>query len=117
MELSSKTKKIGRKQPAPRTAKDCEDQLTALAYERARERLENGTAKSAEILYFLTKGSPVEQLKVERAQKELELMNAKIEAIKQQSRMEVEYAEAIRAITSYRATAFDDAEEEIDDED
>ena len=44
-------------------------------------------------------------------------MNAKIEAIRQQSRMEVEYAEAIRAITSYRATAFDDAEEEIDDED
>ena len=117
MELSSKSKKVGRKQSAPMSAKDCEDQLTALAYERARERLQNGTAKSAEIVYFLQKGSPMERLKVERAQKEVELMNAKIEAIKQQAQMEVVYAEAIKAMTSYRGSAFDDAEEEIDDGD
>ena len=88
-----------------------------MAYERAEERLRNGTAKSAEIVYFLQKGSPVERMKAEKAQKEVELMDAKIEAIKQQARMDLVYEEAIKAMTSYRGSAFEDVEEELDDED
>ena len=116
MKPSSDNKKVGRKLPAPKNAKGYEDQLIALAYDRARERLENGTAKSAEIVYFLQKGSPTERLKVERAQKEVELMNAKIDAIKQQARIDLMYEEAIKAMSSYRGTAFDDVEEEEDDD-
>lgn len=117
MRPSSNDKKVGRKQYAPKSAQAYEEELTALAYERARERLENGTAKSAEIVYFLQKGSPTEKLKLERAQKEVELMNAKIEAIQQQARLDLVYEEAIKAMSDYRGTAFDDAEEEVEYED
>lgn len=117
MKPSSDSKKVGRKLPAPRSAQSYEDQCISLAYDRARERLENGTAKSAEIVYFLQKGSPTERLKLERAQKEVELMNAKIDAIKQQARIDLMYEETIKAMSSYRGSAFDDAEEEVDDED
>lgn len=116
MEPSSSKTKGGRKSLTPKTAKGYEDTLIALAYERAEERLRNGTAKSAEIVYFLQKGSPVERMKAERAQKEVELMDAKIKAIQQQARMDLVYEEAIRAMTSYRGTAFDDVEEEMDDD-
>lgn len=117
MKPSSNDKKVMRKQAAPKTAKAYEEQLISLAYDRARERLENGTAKSAEIVYFLQKGSPTERLKLERAQKEVELMNAKIDAIKQQARLDLVYEEAIKAMSDYRGSAFDDSEEEVDDED
>lgn len=117
MKPGSSDNKVVRKSPTPRTAKSYEDTLIALAYERAEERLRNGTAKSAEIVYFLQKGSPVERMKAEKAQKEVELMDAKIEAIKQQARMDLVYEEAIKAMTSYRGSAFDDVEEELDDED
>jgi len=115
MEPSSGTKKVSRKYPTPKTAKGYEDSCIALAYGLAEERLRNGTAKSAEIVYFLQKGSPTEKLKLERAQKEVELMNTKIEAIKNQARIDVVYEEALRAISGYRGTAFDDVEEEDDD--
>ena len=117
MKPSSDSNKLGKKLPAPKTAKSYEEQCIALAYDRARERLENGTAKSAEIVYFLQKGSPTERLRLERAEKEVELMNAKIDAIKQQARIDLMYEEAIKAMSSYRGSAFDDAEEELDDED
>lgn len=117
MKPGSSDKKVVRKSPTPRTAKSYEDTLIALAYERAEERLRNGTAKSAEIVYFLQKGSPVERMKAEKAQKEVELMDAKIEAIRQQARMDLVYEEAIKAMTSYRGSAFEDVEEELDDED
>lgn len=116
MEPNSSDKKQERKFPAPKTAKGYEDNCIALAYQRAEERLRNGTAKSAEIVYFLQKGSPSERLKVERAQKEVELMNAKIDAIKQQARLDLVYEEAIKAMSDYRGSAFDDAEEEFDED-
>ena len=55
-------------------------------------------------------------MKEERAKKEVELMDAKIEAIKQQARIDLAYEEAIKAITSYRGSAFDDLEEELDED-
>ena len=116
MEPSSGTKKVSRKYPTPRSAKGYEDNCIALAYNLAEERLRNGTAKSAEIVYFLQKGSPVEKLKAERAQKEVELMQAKIDAIKNQERMDIAYEEALKAISSYRGSIFNDTEEEEEDE-
>lgn len=116
MKPSSDDSKVGKKSITPKSAKGYEDTLIALAYERAEERLRNGTAKSAEIVYFLQKGSPIERMKAERAKKEVELMDAKIEAIKQQARIDLAYEEAIKAITSYRGSAFDDLEEELDED-
>lgn len=116
MEPKSSQKKVSGKRLAPKTAKGYEDDLVALAYERARERLQNGTAKSAEIVYFLQKGSPSERLKVERAEKEMQLMDAKIEAMKAQAKSELDYQEVLNAMFRYRGSAFDDAEE-YEDED
>lgn len=43
-------------------------------------------------------------------------MNAKIDAIKQQARLDLVYEEAIKAMSDYRGSAFDDAEEEFDED-
>lgn len=111
MKPNSSDAKVGRKHIAARTAKGCEDDLIALAYQRAEERLRNGTAKSAEIVYFLQKGSPTERLKAERAEKEMQLMDAKIEAMKAQAKSELDYQEVLNAMFRYRGSAFDEAEE------
>lgn len=78
-----------------------ENQLIALAYDVAEERLRNGTATSQEVVHFLRLGSLKERKELEMMEKKTELMTAKTEALQSAKRIEELYANAIDAMKSY----------------
>lgn len=90
-----------------------ENQLIALAYDVAEERLRNGTATSQEVCHFLRLGSMKERKELELLSKKIELDSAKTEALQSAKRIEDLYSNAINAFKSYRG----DPEEDADDPD
>lgn len=90
-----------------------ENQLIALAYDAAEERIRNGTASSAEIVHFLRLGSTKERLDQEDKRKDIELKAAKTEALQSMQRVEELYEGAIKAMRKYsgNGTADDDKED------
>lgn len=85
-----------------------ENQLIALAYDVAEERLRNGTATSQEVVHFLRLGSVKERKELELLSKKIELDTAKTEALQSAKRIEDLYANAISAFRSYRGDREDD---------
>lgn len=96
-----------------RTAEARENQLIALAYDLAEERLRNGTASSAEIVQWMKRGSQKERQELELTKKKMELMQAKVEALQSAKHVEELYGEAILAFRRYNGV-FDEGED-IDD--
>lgn len=76
-------------------------QMESLAVNLVEQRLRDGTATSQETTYYLKLTSPVEKLKQEKLEKEIALIDAKIEAIHKASDMEALYANALQAMTTY----------------
>lgn len=101
-----------KKTPPARTPEARENQLIALAYDVAEERLRNGTATSQEVVHFLRLGSMKERKELELMEKKNELMSAKTEALQSAKRIEELYSNAINAFKSYRPPT--DEEEEYD---
>jgi hypothetical protein len=89
-----------RRPPAP-TPEGRENQLVALAVDRAEQQLRDGTASAQVITHYLKLGSTRERLEQERLAHEVELLAAKREALASQHRVEELYTEAINAIRSY----------------
>lgn len=85
-----------------RTPEGREDQLIALAMDRAEERLLNGTATSQEIVHFLKLGSTKERLEKEKLEADVKLAEAKIESIKSMERIEELYLNAMNAMREYQ---------------
>lgn len=88
-----------------------ENQLIALAMQRAEERLRDGTASSQEIVHFLKLGSTKERLEKEILEKQAKLLEAKTENFATQKDIKAMYQEALEAMKSY--TGKDD----LDDQD
>lgn len=78
-----------------------ENELIALAYDAAEERIRNGTASSAEIVHFLKLGSSKERLEKESLSADTELKKAKVSAIHQAEHSEELYQKAIDAMRLY----------------
>lgn len=94
----STTTKRGRPALTPEAR---ENQLISLAVDLAEQQLRDGTASSQVITHYLKLGSSREKVEQELKQKELELMQAKTEALQSQKRMDELYAEAIKAMKNY----------------
>ena len=91
-----------------------ENQLIALAYNVAEERMRNGTASSQEIVHFLRLGSIRERKELELLNKKIELDSAKTEALQSAKRIESLYTDAIAAFRSYQGLETDeDLDEDI----
>lgn len=90
-----------------------ENQLIALAYDVAEERLRNGTATSQEVVHFLRLGSMKERKELELLSKKIELDTAKTEALQSAKRIEDLYANAINAFKSYRGDSEDETDEDL----
>lgn len=88
-----------------------ENQLIALAYDVAEERLKNGTATSQEVVHFLRLGSMKERKELELMQKKNELMAAKTEALQSAKKIEELYTDAISAFKTYRGITEDDEDD------
>ena len=78
-----------------------ENQLIALAIDRAEEQLLNGTATSQVITHFLKLGSTKAELEREKLAMETEMMKAKTESLQSAKRVEELYANAIEAMRDY----------------
>lgn len=85
-----------------------ENQLIALAYDVAEERLRNGTATSQEVVHFLRLGSIKERKELELMEQKIKLDTAKTEALQSAKKIEELYTNAIAAFKSYRPPESDD---------
>lgn len=87
--------------PPALNREDRENQLTALAYDAVEERIRTGKATSQELIHFLKIGSTRERQERERMEKEIELLNAKIEDMQQSKILEELYGNALDAMRVY----------------
>lgn len=78
-----------------------ENQLISLAIDRAEQQLRDGTASAQVITHYLKLGSTRERLEQERLAAEVELQQAKVQAMAATSRIEELIGDALRAFKSY----------------
>lgn len=90
------------------TAEGLENECISLAYDLVRKRLIEGTATSAETVHFLKLGTAKERLEMEKTKKELELMDAKKEALQSAKHIEELYNNAIAAMRDYASFGNDE---------
>lgn len=83
------------------TPEGMENELISMAYSLVAERLANGTASAAETVHFLKMGSAKERLEQKLIEKDLELKQAKTEALQSAKRIEELYSNAMSAFKSY----------------
>ena len=107
-----KATKVARRFPPARTPEERENQLIALAIDRAEEQLLNGTASSQVITHFLKLGSMKEKLEKDILEKQAQLIAAKTENLQSAKRMEELWSDAISALRDYRGEKDHDDEDE-----
>ena len=79
-----------------------ENQLISLALDLVEKRLIEGTASSQETTHFLKLASSKERLEKEILEKQKELIAARTESLQSAKHIEELYADAIRAMNSYK---------------
>ena len=106
----------GKKLPPALTREARENQLICLAMDLVEQRLIDGTASSQETTHFLKLGTTMAQLEKVQKQREIEMLQAKTQALKSQERQEELFEKAIKAMQRYsgRMDESDDTDEEED---
>lgn len=108
-------RRVDKERPARRpatTSKGRENQLISLAVDLAERQMLEGTASAQVITHYLKLGSTREQLEQDRLAGENLLLQAKIETLHSQKRIEELYESALNAMRTYSGQ---DPEEEYDD--
>lgn len=85
-----------------------ENQLISLAVDLAEKQLQDGSASSQVITHYLKLGSTKEKAEREKLEKEKELLEAKVEALKSAKRIEELYSDAINAMRRYSGQRIDE---------
>lgn len=96
------TESAGRRLPAATTPEARENQLIALAYDRAEQQIADGTASAQVLAHFLKLGSSRERLEQKRIDREILLADSKIEQLASSKRIEELYGEAMDALRGYQ---------------
>lgn len=91
-----------RKRPPATTPEARENQLIALAYDRAEKQILEGTASSQVITHFLKLGSTKEKIEQTILTEQAKLIKAKTENLQSQARIEELYENAIIAMRKYQ---------------
>lgn len=78
-----------------------ENEMIALATDRAEEQLRDGTASSQVICHYLKLGSTKERLEREMMEQQKQLLEAKTEALRIQKKMEEDYERVLDALRLY----------------
>lgn len=86
-----------------------ENEMIALAVDRAEEQLRNGTASSQVIVHYLKLGSSKERIERELLEIQKELAAAKTESIRAAKQSEEDYKEVIEALRAYNGQADEDS--------
>lgn len=90
------------KLPPTSTPEARESQLIALAYDLAEQRLREGTASSAETVHFLKAGTAKSQAETKKLEHEIKLLEARTDALGDESRLEQLLDKAMEAFAGYR---------------
>lgn len=85
-----------------------ENQMISLAMNLAKQQLLDGTASSQVISHFLRLGSSKEKQEIENLKKDIELKQAKIEALETGRQIEELYGNAIKAMRRYQGVPSDE---------
>lgn len=96
---SSTTTKRSRPAMSPEAR---ENQMIALAMDRAEEQLRDGTASSQVITHFLKLASSTERLEKRIKEEQAKMLEAKTGQLKSMQNMEEVYAQAIKAMRTYQ---------------
>lgn len=78
-----------------------ENQMIALAVDLAEKKLLDGTASSQVIVHYLKLGSTRERKENEMLDKQIELIDAKVQNLQSSKRTEELYADALNAMKKY----------------
>jgi hypothetical protein len=101
--------------PPARSVEGRENQLIQAAVDLAEKQLSDGTASAQVITHYLKLATTRERLEKEKLTRENELLQAKTEALQSARKIEELYANALKAMSSYRGTkeegSVDDVEE------
>lgn len=81
--------------------------MIALAVEQAEKMLREGTAPAQVVLHYLKLGTSREKIEKELMEKQMTLMDAKIENLQAQKGREELYQEAMKAFMSYQSSSKD----------
>jgi hypothetical protein len=107
------TRRVTRRPPA-KTPEARENQLVALAVDRAEQQLRDGTASAQVITHYLKLGSTREKLEQERIAKENDLLDAKREALGSQAEIQELYKDALNAMRTYSGNEPQNNEQDYD---
>jgi hypothetical protein len=86
-------------------------QMGSLAMDLAEQRMRNGTASSAEILYFVKQASPEARLERIKLEEETKLIQARVADIERSRTTEELYGQIIAAFQEYQGVNYDEYEE------
>lgn len=78
-----------------------ENQMIALAIDRAEQQLRDGTASAQVITHYLKLGSTKERIEKEILEKQKELIIAKTKSLQSAEQIETLYKEALDAMRNY----------------
>lgn len=117
MGKSTKATDISKRTKPATTPEEEENECINLAMREAKKQLLEGTASSQVITHFLKLGSSNERLEKRFKEKQVELMEAKTEAIKSAKNMEALYLDAIKAMRGYSGSDNEEEEDDYDDYD
>lgn len=93
-----------------------ENQLIALAMDRAERQIRDGSVSSQVLTHFLRLGTEKASLENEKLKNENEMLKAKVETLRSQQRSEELYQQALNAMRSYSGIEIsDEIDEEMDD--
>lgn len=92
---------INRRRRPALTPEARENQMIALAVDAAEQRLLDGTASSQLITHYLKLGSTREKKENAILDKQIELIDAKVENLKSTKKTEELYANALKAMKKY----------------
>ena len=101
-----------RRKPAPATSPEArENQMISHAFDLAEKQMLEGTASSSVIVHYLKLATQRETLEREKRQRENELLQARVESLRQGEDIKALYEDAIRSMRAYSGQ-----EELLDDE-
>ena len=106
---------LTREFPVANTIEGRENQLIALAIDRAEQQIRDGTASSQVLVHYLKLGSTRERVERQLLEQKMELEAVKAEAIKSQKRVEELYAGALSALRKYSGQNDSDGDEYDED--
>ena len=95
------------------TPESRENQMIALAMDRAEEHLRDGTASSQVITHFLKLGTTIARLEKEKLAKENKLLEAKTDVLESSKKSEELFEQAIKAMQKYSGHGDPDDDQDI----